>query len=86
MITRAKKSVLNGSRLSPFRFRHFGRELPRQRPKKQVPKAMIGRRLSQEEAKKLLAKFVCPRAGFGATVELIPAQASLVHRQSLHKH
>jgi hypothetical protein len=31
-----------------------GHQLP---PQMRVPKAMIGRRLSQEEAKKLLAKF-----------------------------
>ena len=33
-----------------------GHELDR-KTTKQVPKAMIGRRLSQEEAKRLLAKF-----------------------------
>jgi hypothetical protein len=33
-----------------------GRELDR-KTEKQVPKAMIGRRLSQDEAKRLLAKF-----------------------------
>jgi hypothetical protein len=33
-----------------------GHELDR-KTEKQVPKAMIGRRLSQEEAKRLLAKF-----------------------------
>jgi hypothetical protein len=33
-----------------------GHELDR-RTEKQIPKAMIGRRLSQEEAKRLLAKF-----------------------------
>jgi hypothetical protein len=32
------------------------------RPAKQVPKAMIGRRLSQEEAKRLLPKFNCRTA------------------------
>jgi hypothetical protein len=33
-----------------------GHELDR-KTKKQIPKAMIGRRLSQQEAKRLLAKF-----------------------------
>jgi len=40
-----------------------GHELDR---KWKVPKAMIGRRLSQEEAKKLLAKFECSKLGADA--------------------
>jgi len=44
---------------------------------KQVPKVMIGRRLSQQEAKRLLVSSI---SGSSATVEVIPAQASLADR------
>jgi hypothetical protein len=56
-----------------------GHELDR-KTTKQVPKAMIGRRCLKRKRRGYWLSSVCPRAGFGATVELIPAQAALVHR------
>jgi hypothetical protein len=53
------RSALNGLDEGTFT---EGHELDL-RTEKQVPKAMIGHRLSQEEAKRLLAKFVgCTKA------------------------
>jgi hypothetical protein len=64
-----------------------GHELDR-KTAKQVPKAMIGRRLSQEEAKRLLAKFglsarrvwrygrVDPCPGGPCTSNLVPKSAT----------